>query len=283
MSNTGIDQERLITVLIEKITFHQGELETYTTLLEETYKAQAQKEEPSTGPVAIGASAPGTETDSEATSGYLSEDDSGHYVFAPDGYTCEFQGPETARQEKKQRAAEERERIENTARLNFFTKRTRELQVKEQRKQEESERKPAAREPSSHTPRATYTTHGKRTSQKDIRYAQAQAQAKHWAEARRPNPRVWCSPANQRAVREQQQASLQAKHQAEYELKIAKRALVEQEQVTLTRQRQLNDILAGFQDAITRAERLPPRPVARYSSPRSSSEQPSAEPRERQS
>ena len=269
MSNTGIDQERLITVLIEKITFHQSEVETYTTLLEETYKAQAQKEEAAEKTqVARAATASGTGNESDTASEYLSETESGHYVFAPDGFTCHFQGPETDRQARKLKATEERQRIESTARLNFFTRRIEELQEQEKRRQGEAERKPAAKEPSSHTPQSSYASQGKRLSQKDIKYAQAQAQARHWAEARKPNPKVWCSPANQRAIREQKQVSAQEKNRAEYELKRAKRALVEQEQITLTKQKQLNDILAEFQEAITRAERLPTRPLPRYTPPR---------------
>mmetsp|Transcript_9685 Transcript_9685/g.13993 ORF Transcript_9685/g.13993 Transcript_9685/m.13993 type:complete len:90 (+) Transcript_9685:5020-5289(+) len=88
MSNIGIDQERLITVLIEKITFHQGELATYTTLLEETYKAQTLKEEAATAPAARApAAAKAGGNDSNETSDYLTDTDSGHYVFAPDGFT----------------------------------------------------------------------------------------------------------------------------------------------------------------------------------------------------
>ena len=234
--------------------------------MEETYKAQTLKEEAATAPAARATAAKAGGNDSNETSDYLTDTDSGHYVFAPDGFTCEFKGPETDKQLRRQKAAEERERIENAARLNFFTSRIHQLEEQARLKAEEAERKPAAREPSSHTPQASYS-HRKKATPKETRRSQAQAQAKYWAETRKPNPKVWCSPANQRAIREQKQASAREQHQAEYELRIATKALAEQEQNTLTRQRQLNGILAEFQNAIARAERThtraPSRPVTR--------------------
>jgi hypothetical protein len=212
--------------------------------------------------VARAATAPGNESD-----GTSSEPDIGHYVFAADGFTCDFEGPETKRQAQKQLKVEERERTENATRLSFLNARIEQLEEQARLTRETDDRKPAAREPRSHPPRQTYSSysHGKKPSETEIRKRQAQAQAKTWAESRKPNPRVWASPANQRSLKEAKQASLREKHQADYELRAAKQALVNHEQQTVVRQRQLNNILAEFQHALARAERhpteFPPRPL----------------------
>lgn len=249
MSNTDDNSEnsedRTISFIIRKITQAQADLAVYTTILGQIYRAREQEAD-----IAL-AKAKSEETIESIENTTV---DSGHYVFATDGFTCHFEGPGVEEKERQRKASEERERLENAARIKFLSDKLEELQAKERQDQKdrtEEEEKQLAnpKEPVGHP--IGY----KKSTSKQQRFRQAQEQAYAWAAERKPN-NVWYSPANQKAIKDRRAKIVKQQYVAIRQAQFAASRVSRSEAKAANRAKQLDSIIEEFNRARHRAEIL---------------------------
>jgi hypothetical protein len=143
-----------------------------------------------------------------------------------------------------QREAYAKERHANATRIQYLHNRLDELQALETKVREEQieeDKKPAA----------------KRHQSKQDRFSQARYQAQQWAEQRKPNPNVWTSPANQKAIKDRKERAIKQGQLANRQAQYASSKLAAFNVKENARAKQLDSIIEEFQRAQQRAETLP--------------------------
>ena len=181
MSNCNESIDLSIAIVIKKIEKAQSEVATYTTILAQLYRAK--------------------EVDNNFASEPLASDPIESFETIEFDEAQSFVSEEYRRylqvQNENQQEIEKRERLENATRIQILSSRLEELKAIEataKLRKEEGEKKPSA---NAYRPPGWKVPVGKAE-----RFRQARHQAQEWAEQRKPNSNVWCSPANQKAVKE---------------------------------------------------------------------------------
>ena len=244
MSNPGNDIDIWISTVIEKISKAQSDLAVYTTILGQLYRAQ-DADRSNTRHTETLTEKP-TEDEplaSDPIESFESIEFDESFAFVPAEYRQYL-----AAREEKQKNEIERERLENSTRIQYLTTCLNELRANENaaRKEEEEDRKPAARPPGWKPP-----------SDKVERFRQARLNAQQWAEHRKPNPNVWCSPANQKAIRERKE---KVKRQLQVENRQAQYAASKRAAASAkSRARHLDSVIEEFERAQQRAATSPSR------------------------
>ena len=189
MSNTNSNIDNSVNIVIGKITKAQTELDTYNTILRQLYRAR-ELDQSLQNSQATAVSKPLASDPNESFETVDTFDEA--YTFIPE----EYQQYLDARAES-QREAERKEREENATRIQYLSSRLEELQAiedKARQEKEEEDKKPAQK------------AGWKRPTETAERFREARNLAQQWAEHRKPNPHVWCSPAVQKALKESQKA-----------------------------------------------------------------------------
>jgi hypothetical protein len=185
MSNTDDNIELSIPYAIKKITKAQTELATYTTILGQLYRAM-EADYDLVEPLA---------SDPIESFGSVELDET--HAIVP--LECRRH---LRAQFDSQKATEERERRDNVTRIQFLSTRLEELQAVEaeaKQEKEEGEKKLPAKQHNRHAPGWQVPVG------KSERFRQARHQAQEWAKQRKPNSHVWCSPVNQKAIKDRKE------------------------------------------------------------------------------
>ena len=237
MSNTDDNIELSIAYAIKKITKAQTELATYTTILGQLYRAK-EADYDLVEPLA---------SDPIESFGSVELDEA--HAIVPGEYRRHLRA-----QFESQKATEERERRDNATRIQFLSTRLEELQAVEaeaKQEKEEGEKKLPAKQYNHHPPSWQVPVG------KSERFRQARHKAQQWAEQRKPNPNTWCSPANQKAIRDRKEKVLRQQQLENRQVQYASEKLSTANVKASARAKQLDGIIEEFQRAQQRAEALP--------------------------
>ena len=249
MSNTSPPNiEDCITIVIQKIAKAQTEVATYTAILEQLYRAQEADDSLENGKQQ-------KRTKAEETEPLRSDPIDSFETIEFDEHQApisqEYQQYLLAREKQEEERAA-RERRENATRIKYLSNKLEELQAHETKVQQEPDNR------DSKLPAKYYQPPGwKASNEKTERFRQARQQAQQWAEQRKPNPHVWCSPANQKAIKERKEKVIKLhqveNRQAQYNAKRAATAKAK----AIKKAQQLDSIIEEFHRAQQRTDGSP--------------------------
>jgi len=238
------DIDTSIAFAIGKITEAQANLATYTTILGQLYRAKEADRNIKRGidPL-LDDPIESFESIEELQAFEANEELEEPRAPVPQE-RLQYKQHLLARRQADQKEAYTKERHANATRIQYLHTRLDELQALETKvreEQAEEDKKPAA----------------KRFQSKQERFIQARYQAQQWAEQRKPNPNVWISPANQKAIKDRKERTIKQGQLANRQAQYASSKLAAFNVKESARAKQLDSIIEEFQRAQQRAETLP--------------------------